>query len=84
MAKKISLSEVSYVLGIVSIVMAFFEPFAGLVFGIIGFVQGKRADNGRAKKLNLIGIVLSVIFVIISIVALYYAVSQGANLFPTY
>ncbi|GAI38755.1 unnamed protein product [marine sediment metagenome] len=35
---------VSYVLGIVSIVMAFFNSPAGLVFGIIGFIQSKKYD----------------------------------------
>ena len=42
MADKIDLVTVSYVLGVLSIVFAFFSPIAGLVIGIIGFVQSKK------------------------------------------
>ena len=54
----------SYIFGVVSIVMALFTPLLGLVFGIIGLVQSakQKTDVSRfSKKLNIIGIVLSVI-----------------------
>lgn len=71
--KKQDLSLVSYTLGILSVVLAFFTPTAGLVLGIIGFIQSKNEKSGlgkKAKKLNLIGIILSVILVIVSILAI--------------
>ena len=61
---KIDFSQTSYLLGIVSIVMAFFTPLLGLAFGIIGLVQSakqKTKISKLSKKLNIIGIVLSVI-----------------------
>jgi len=41
MAEKDS-SFIAYIFGIISIVMAFFTPFAGLIFGIIGLVQSNK------------------------------------------
>ncbi len=73
--KKEDFSVVSYILGIISIVMAFFNSPAGLVFGIVGLVQSKKQKtelSKKAKKLNIIGIVLSVILLIASVIATYY------------
>ena len=81
MAEKINLSSVSYVLGILSIVFAFVSPMAGLILGIIGLVQAKKQKAPRAKRLNIIGIILSVIFLIISAVVLIYSVANGINTF---
>ena len=84
MADKIDLVSVSYVLGILSIVFAFISPFAGLVLGIIGLTQSKKHGVSRVKRLNIIGIVLSIIFIIIAAIALYYSVSSGVtDLFPS-
>jgi len=71
MVEKIDLKPVSYVLGILSIVFAFFSPFAGLVFGIIGVIQSNKLKFLKAKKLNILGIVLSVVFSILQIIAQY-------------
>ena len=68
-------SLVSYVFGIISIVMAFFNSPAGLVFGIVGLVQSKKQKtelSKKAKKLNIVGIVLSVVMLIASVIATYY------------
>ena len=76
------LSVVSYVLGILSIVFAFFTPIAGLVLGIVGFAQSKRLKTSlgkKAKKFNIIGIILSVIILIISVVVLIYSVANGIS-----
>jgi len=65
----------SYTLGIVSIVLAFFTPLAGLIFGIIGFSQSKKEKSelgNRARKLNKIGIILSAILFVVSIVVATY------------
>ncbi len=62
--EQVNFSQTSYIFGIVSIVMAFFTPLLGLVFGIIGLIQSakQKTDVSRlSKKLNIIGIVLSVI-----------------------
>ena len=62
--EKINFSQTSYIFGIVSIVMALFTPLLGLVFGIIGLVQSSKQKteiSRLAKKLNIIGIVLSII-----------------------
>jgi len=73
-------------LGIVSIVMAFFQPLAGIIFGIIGLVQNKKEKSVKSKKLNIIGIVLSIAWLIISVGITYYLTTKGlGNLanFPT-
>jgi uncharacterized membrane protein len=83
MAEKIDLASISYMLGVISIVLAFFEPFAGLAFGIIGFIQARKAKSQKARRLNIIGIVLSAILIIISIVAFIYALNNGLGTFPS-
>tara|TARA_Y100000310_G_C20438898_1_gene695080 strand:- start:583 stop:843 length:261 start_codon:yes stop_codon:yes gene_type:complete len=62
---------VAYVLGIVSIVLAFFTPLAGVVLAIVGLVQSKKEKSDlakKAKKLNIIGLVLSLILFIVSVI----------------
>ena len=81
MAEKIDVASVSYVLGILSIVFAFFSPVAGLVLGIIGLVQSNRHKASRSRKLNIIGIILSAIFFILSIMALFYSGGTLSGLF---
>lgn len=84
MADKIDIASVSYVLGILSIVFAFFSPVAGLIFGIIGLTQANRNKVARARKLSLIGLVLSIIFLILSIIVLFYTTGSGvASVFPS-
>ena len=77
MADKIDFASVTYVLGILSIVFAFFSPVAGLVIGIIGFVNSKKHNLAKAKKLNKIGIILSIIFIIISVLFIIFAEQMG-------
>ncbi len=77
MAEKIDIVSVSYALGIISIVFAFFNPLAGLVVGIIGLTQSKRNKSTKAKRLNIIGIILGVIFFILSLIALAYMGSSS-------
>lgn len=81
---KLDKSSVGYTLGIVSIVMAFFQPLAGIVFGIIGFAQSKKQSDGlstRAKKLNKIGIILSAILFLLSLAIATYLNFKGLS-FP--
>jgi len=77
--KKRDFSEVSYILGIISIVTAFFTPLAGFVFGIVGLFQSKKQKtklSEKARKLNIIGIILSIIlFVIIVALTAYLRIN---------
>ncbi len=83
MVGKIDLGSISYVLGILSIVFAFFNPFAGLVLGIIGLMQSNKLKIKKAKKLNIIGIVLSAIFCILQVVLQILTLTGGSGLFPS-
>jgi heme/copper-type cytochrome/quinol oxidase subunit 2 len=78
--KKSSDSEIiAYIFGIISIVIAFFAPLAGLIFGVIGFVQSKKQKTDlskKAKKLNIIGIVLNIVFFIITLILTFYLTFQ--------
>ena len=83
MAEKIDMKSVSYVLGILSIVFAFFSPFAGLVFGIIGLVQSNKLKFQKGKRFNIIGIILSAIFTIIQVYLQILTLTGGNGLFPS-
>ena len=86
MADKTETGTAPYIFGILSIVFAFFQPFAALIIGIIGLVQSNKLKLQRAKKLNIIGIILSIIFATISIILLSQF-SQGglsSGLFPSF
>jgi hypothetical protein len=83
MAEKIDMKPVSYVLGILSIVFAFFSAFAGLVFGIIGLIQSNKLKLQKAKRLNIMGIVLSAIFSIIQVYLQIQILTGGNGLFPS-
>ena len=76
-------SDISYIFGVISIVMAFFTPLAGFVFGVIGYIQSKKEStpmSKKARKLNIIGMVLSIILFVITVVLAAYAATQGINL----
>ena len=83
MAEKIDMKSVSYVLGILSIVFAFFSPFAGLIFGIIGLVQSNKLKFQKAKRFNIMGIVLSAILSIIQVYLQIQILTGGNGLFPS-
>lgn len=69
-----------YILGILSIVFAFFVPLAGVILGIIGLVQNKKEKSKTAKKLNIIGIIIGTIIFLGSLVVTYLSMQS----FPTY
>ena len=83
MAGKIDFGSISYVLGILSIVFAFFSPFAGLILGIIGLIQSNKLKLQKAKRLNIIGIVLSAIFSILQVILQILTLTGGSGLFPS-
>jgi heme/copper-type cytochrome/quinol oxidase subunit 2 len=78
MAKKEEdFSEVSYVFGIMSVVLAFFTPLAGFIFGIIGIVQSKKQKtplSEKGKKLSIIGVIISIVLFITLIVIAYFKI----------
>jgi len=82
--KEEDFSIIAYMFGIVSIVLAFFTPAAGIVFGIIGIIQSKRQKtslSARAKKLSTIGLALSIILLVVSLVlATYFAYNNIGSL----
>jgi len=77
-------ATIAYILGIVSIVMAFFQPIAGIVFGIIGIKQSNKQEDelsARAKKLNKIGLILSIVLFVLSMAIATYLNFKGLS-FP--
>ncbi|MEM3091481.1 MAG: hypothetical protein QXX55_00450 [Candidatus Pacearchaeota archaeon] len=80
---KIDVNSIAYMLGVLSIVFAFFQPFAALVLGIIGLIQSNKTKYEKAKKFNTIGIILAIVFIIISIVIFVTPLlGNFENLFP--
>jgi hypothetical protein len=76
---------VAYTVGILSIVLAFFIPLAGLILGIIGLVQNKQDKSKKAKTLNIIGIILSVVvFIALIVLNVYLVRLQQSAGFPVY
>ena len=84
MAKKMvkyEASLVAYSLGILSIVFSFFQPAAAIILAIVGLVQGKRQPSDlskRAKKLNIIGLVLGVLLLAVSLYLTIALATKGA------
>jgi hypothetical protein len=77
----------SYILGITSIVLAFFTPAAGIVFGIIGMVQSKKEKSDlskKGKKLSKIGLILSIVMLAISIAIIIYSAAKGLTPVSTF
>ncbi len=86
MGEKETKEITAYVLGIASIIMAFFNSGAGLVFGIVGLVMSKKSNSPisqKAKKFSIIGIVISIILMIFAIIAIIFAGSAGLGLLDT-
>ena len=72
---KVNYDCAAYVLGIVSIVVGIFISIslAGVVLGIVGLVLARRQKTAlsiRAKKLNLIGVIVSILMYILNIILL--------------
>jgi hypothetical protein len=75
---------VAYVLGIVSLVLAFFQPLPAIIIGIVGLVQNKKDKSKIAKKLNILGIVVGAIVLVVTVGISIYLMMQGAGTFPVY
>ncbi len=82
--KEEDFSEVSYVFGIVSIVMAFFQPLIGFVFGVIGFIHSRKQKtplSKKARKFNIIGMILNGVLALLAVGLAAYITSKGLNPF---
>ena len=55
-------------LGILSIVFAFIMPLAGLILGIVGYSNRKKA--GLNPVLSKVGIIINIVFMLIGVLAL--------------
>ena len=75
MAEKINKTSVAYALGIVSIVFAFFSPFAGIILAIVGLTGSNKMKSKEAKRMNIVGLVLGIIMAIIYIVSVAYSIN---------
>ena len=65
--EKKDLSIAAYIIGIFSIIFAFFNPLMGVVVSLVGLIQNKRHKgelSTKAKKLNIIGLGVSVFLLI--------------------
>jgi hypothetical protein len=69
-----------YIFGILSIVFAFFVPLAGIILGIIGLVLNKKEKSKKARRLNIIGIIIGAILFLASLAVTYLSIQN----FPTY
>jgi len=71
--KKFDFGNTSYIIGILSIVFAAtFNPLPGIILGIVGLVLSKRQKDpasARGKKFSTIGIIVSLIVLLITILA---------------
>ena len=74
---------VAYIFGILSIVLAFFQPFPGIIIGIIGLVQNRKEKSKTAKMLNTVGIIIGVAVIILLLLLTKYLASKNIT-FPTY
>ena len=75
---------VAYTFGILSIVLAFFQPLPAIVIAIVGLVINKKEKSKTAKKLNIIGLIIGVAVLAITIGVAYYLMREGATNFPVY
>jgi hypothetical protein len=74
---------VAYILGIVSLVLAFFQPLPGIIIAIVGLVQNKKDKSKTAKMLNILAIIFGIAMIILFMVLSKYLASQIST-FPTY
>lgn len=72
---KLDFGTAGFFLGIASMILAFIAPIAGLILGIIGLnLSSKGKENVNVSRtLNWMGIIISLIVIIVSIIIAYYA-----------
>lgn len=63
---------VAYIFGILSIVLAFFQPLPAIIIGIIGLVQNREEKSKKAQTLNIIGIVFAIVVLAVTLWLTYH------------
>ena len=71
-----NLTDTGYILGIISIICAFFFPFIGLLLGAIGMFNSK---TSAGKNISKIGFYLSLVFVIFIFVFFLLIIAVASN-----
>lgn len=84
MAKKQDFSVTSYVFGVLSIVLAFFQPLAGIVLGILGITQSKKQKTELSKKAKILSTIGIIIGIIVLTITFYFVYSAGGLNIPAY
>ena len=86
--EKIDLGLAAYFIGMLSIVVGVFQPFSGIVLGIVGLITGKKDNtvlSKRGQRLSTIGIIVSIIILILTVVLAYTLQKYASQIgFPTY
>ncbi|MBD3354497.1 hypothetical protein GF361_00770 [Candidatus Woesearchaeota archaeon] len=75
---------VAYIFGILSIVLAFFQPLPAIIIAIVGLVENKKEKSKTAKRLNVIGLVIAIVVLAITVGITVYLMQQGSANFPVY
>jgi len=73
----------AYILSIVALVLAFFNPIPGLILGIIGLVQStkhKSKVSQKAKIMSIVAIIVSVVFIVVALIISLTGISFLENL----
>jgi hypothetical protein len=58
-----------YIISIVALILAFFNPIPGLILAIISLVQCSKHDNKishKGKVMSIFAIIISIIFIILA------------------
>ncbi|MGG7452546.1 DUF4190 domain-containing protein [Plantibacter auratus] len=66
-------------LGIVGLILAFLAPPIGLILSIVALVQSKNA--GVKNTLAKVGLILSIVFIVLAIIATIAGIAIGAAAF---
>ena len=75
---------VAYILGILSLVLSFFQPLPAIIIGIVGLIENKKDKSKTAKKLNILGIIIGILMLVLVVVVSQYLASQMGTAFPSY
>ncbi len=83
MLKEETRSLSGYVIGIISLVSAFFQPLMGLIFGIIALIGVRKLKNAVAKRARILSIIGIIVGVILFAASIYLMIKNGQLNLPT-
>jgi len=82
MVEKKDFSQTGYVLGILSIVFAFFNPLIGLITGVIGYNHVRKQKTQlsvKARRFNSVGIGISLGLLVLYAALMLYLKIKGID-----